>query len=611
MRMIWKKKWKKPITCAVLLMGLLLGSVNPMSVQGAESTTLSVSGVEEGDTVEIYRIASRIGQTGEYTWSSSVSNWLNNKSEANTYKELTPAKLGQMTPDRAREFCETLISSLKNESQGVVNLEGYSFVADGLAENYDTEVVPGYYIVLPKGRKRIYEIKWCKLEQGEQTTLTYSEENGDYQVPLVSAQIQKIGSTQDTEEPFLEEQDEILVKANLTVPKYPNMYATGKRIYNVTVVIPRGIQIQKESLTLSIEETGYSLATYENTTVYRNSQGERVFFETGNGYFYEINGGQLVVQGTLEEAIDKYNELHETTYQVYDPEEQNRDVSLETDEEETVLVVALDTELDISELSLEYKGTKDDKADNDCFFDNIVAVSYSLSPINANLVYTQTASVRAHSYGIKITVCEGTFDSVNMTPEKKLEKLPRLPGAEFYLYRLQSTEAGNTTDTQNTETDASETTVTEGTESLGGTEVYSDSDPVAPIQRYDEEAGQTYTYTFVKKLKVDGDGELYLAGLAPDEYLIIQQVYPEGYTRSDVSLLIESSDWQSEAIMEGNNLLEIVWLDYETVYLPGTGKTGIVWYAVIGTLLALVALALLISRWYPDLFKKILKNFKK
>lgn len=632
------EKIKKTVPFLAVFAILIIDLLTPARVYAAEKVTVSFEGLEAGDKVEIYRIASYSDDEGQYIWSSTVANWLNNKSEGNTYKGLTPGKMAQMTHERSLEFCETLISGLKNESEGVVNLEGYSLLVDGEQDDYSVEVAPGYYIILPKGARRIYELKWFKIESGNNLNVSYSQEEGDFQQPTVSVAVQNLTAERNPDgvELFALENDELKINSQLTVPAYPNMYATGKRILNITVIVPCGIEYRKDSLKLGVDEKAYSLATYENVTIYKNSEGERLFFRTENDYFFELNGSQLVSQGSLQDAVTKYNELHETEYEVPESEKnfaplseiapeqttetgqvseteagqepvselkpmsENGNSTVTPEVGNTVMVIALDTEQEISELSIEYDAVKSNKANEDCFFDNVVALSYSLSPINANLIYTESASARVNSYGIKITVCEGTGESVNMTPEQKLEKLPRLAGAEFYLYRLSdSTKGDNVVET--TEAD-------QGTEVVGETESTLVDDEIEPIQRYDQEADQTYTYTFVRKLVVNGKGEVSLSGIEPDEYLLVQNVYPEGYTLSDVSLLIEASDWSNDSVMEGNNLLEIIWLDYETVYLPGTGKRGILAYMIAGTCIAGMALLLLFYRLYPEKVRKLIKK---
>ena len=51
--------------------------------------------------------------------------------------------------------------------------------------------------------------------------------------------------------------------------------------------------------------------------------------------------------------------------------------------------------------------------------------------------------------------------------------------------------------------------------------------------------------------------------------------------------------------MEGNYLLDVLWLDYATVYLPGTGKTGILFFVIVGTLIAGIAAFAIVKRTYP------------
>ena len=80
----------------------------PDRVMAADNGVLLLENLEINDLVEVYRIASYAEATGSYTWATAASNWMQNTTEGNTYRSLTPEKLSQMTAERAEEFCELL-----------------------------------------------------------------------------------------------------------------------------------------------------------------------------------------------------------------------------------------------------------------------------------------------------------------------------------------------------------------------------------------------------------------------------------------------------------------------------------------------------------------------
>lgn len=546
--------------------------------------------------MEIYRIA---GYTeGGYTWESEMADWMSNSAEGEAYTGLVPNQLGTMTVDRTLEFCQQFLMSCKNESTGIANLQGYSFTATEEKQQYSIEdVTPGYYIVLPKGVHRIYELRWIVVNPEETVTVNYDEALGDYQLPKAET---TVTNTTSAAHETAWEGDEFDVTGTLTIPQYPNMYATGKRILNVTAIVPQGLKYAEDSLKAeSDSELEYSLGDYKDATGYRTTDGRLLFFETKEGFYYELSGEQLLASGTTLEALDAYNTKHKTEYEL--PAESSEE-STETAEASTesgeivtylgenknqnmliaqenlrIFVLSLDTEKELSQVTLSYHATKNSQINETGFLDNELFLSYSVSPLDVNLVRNCTSAARVRSYGIEIVVCEGTGESVNMTTEEKYENAVRLSGAEFALYKLSNTYEGNYIEEQGIggDTQATETSVNKervaNTENAGSTE----SNTVQDLQYYyDKSVDKTYEYTYVRDLAVNSNGEVSIGGLEATGYLITQTIYPVGRALSDTSLVIAPTTWSDETAMENNCLFRVLWLDYETVYLPGTGSTG-------------------------------------
>lgn len=599
------------------------------TVMAADNGTLLLENLEVNDLVEVYRIASYAEATGKYNWATAASNWMQNTTEGNMFQSLTPERLSQMTEERAEEFCELLLLGLKNDSEGIANIPGYSFTVEEEKEQYNLEVAPGYYIILPKGTERIYRLKWLVVEPKAEQTVTYLAEQQDYLIPELTFSVSNLtenrGVNNDTDNyPFTLEGDEMEMIADIQIPKYPNMYSSGKRILNICIAVPGGLSYQEDSLTITdgaanLEEEAYSLQQLTNSIAYETQSGELLFVGTINGYFYLPNGSLLLSAGTEQEALDKYNVSYGTEYRL-DTEnlassasEEGEELSTEENSSEemateesvptdnlavedagltleratrmTVFIVALDTGAEISTLHISYHATKNNAGTDTGFFTNRLLLSYSTSALDSDLncVAERTATVVA--YGIRITVCRGDGKSVGMTAEEILKEAPRMKGASFFLYQLTNIYEGDTSAVQESSTETEETTTEENA--------------VPPQLIYKKDEDKTYEFSYVTQLNVNENGVTEISGLPQQEYLVVQTEYPEGYTRSEEAIWISSADWKDDTVMEGNYLLDVLWLDYATVYLPGTGKTGILFFVIVGTLIAGIAAFAIVKRTYP------------
>lgn len=631
------KRLKRKQMAMALAMLLLIGMLLPIDlpkVRAAEGGTLSVSGLEAGDEVGVYRIASYVDESESYVWEPAVKDWLLNKNSGRVYRSLTTDQMVNMTPERIKEFCEVLITSLKIESSGLVNVEGERLYLGQDEGAYRIDIEPGYYIVLPKGTDRIYELKWFVAGPGQNPFVSYEE--GDYQIPSISGSL--VNATADRglvkDLPFCLRDDELKVTVDLQIPHYAKSYATGKRIYNTTIVIPQGLTYKKDSLGLEGLTGGsdFSVGEYVNSTVYETTDHVKLFFGTESGFYYEMDGSVLASSGTAQDAMDAYNDIYETGYRLPEPrklaisslEEKGADMvategleaatealgtteetSSEIAEEETiidygdgltllekkrntVLVVAINTELDITSARLSYVVTKNTEGNESGIYNNQLILSYSISPLDSNALAQKIANIGVTAYGIHLVLCEGTGESISLTAEEKLQKSVRLTNACFYLYKLKHTYTGDMTSTEASTEDTSK----EENEADGP------SNGEQVIYYYDEDKNVSYEYEFVEKLFPDNYGEVKIGGLEEAEYLLTQVLYPIGYTRSLESIVIYQTDWTNESLMQDRTQLQLIWLDYEPAYLVGTGKIGIVPYAISGGFIAGLALLILFDRNY-------------
>lgn len=642
------KRQIKSVLSLVLAVLLICVSATP-PVMAAADCSLAIKNLEIGDLVEIYRIATH--EEGKFVWESELINWIATNEEGRAYAGLTPEQFVQMTPDRSEEFCQSFLVSCKDEANGIAKLEGYSFTVTEEKEEYSANgMTPGYYIVLPKGKSRIYRIKWAVINPAETVSLIYDEATGDYQLPTIESETANT-TVQDRE--IVWENDEIEIKAGINVPTYPNMYATGKRILNATVVVPKGLKYVEDSLSAEADgELEYSMGEYNGATIYQNKKGEILFFQTEDNYFYELSGEQLASEGEPEAIVEKYNQKYKTEYELIKkenkviedaPQEKSESTEATENIEETeslegtesientekqeedgeemsylgkeddryqievfdqmkLFVFSIDTKKALSKIDIRYRALKDDKVNSTCFFDNIVSLSYSVSPLDANLICNLTSVARVKSYGIRITLCEGTGASIDMTAEEKLEKSARLTGAKFDLYKFSNVYEGDvTTPEDNKDQNSENQTEEKNNEDVNSTETTENSEEETRRKVelvYMEEIDKTYEFTFCKELIVDSNGEATIGGIDATAYLITESVYPSGHTLSEASFLIEADAWTDENEMDGNCLLDILWLNYKTVYLPATGSNGTTLYTILGGTVAFCAIILFLDKNY-------------
>lgn len=649
--MLKMKRIKNLIICSMTAI-ILMVSMMPVTIHGAAEATINITGLKLHDKVEIYRIAAYGETSGTYSWASAVSNWMENSTDGSAYRTITPDKLSAMTPDRAKEFCELLILGLKNESDGIANVSGYSFTVDEEKDTYSISASAGYYVVLPKGSDRIYEIKWLAVAPGGSYAMSYAA-GTDYQVPAISGSAKNLttdrGVNNDTDKnPIALQSDSIEINGVMDIPKYPNMYSTGKRILNVTAVLPRGVSYTSDTLSMHsgqaandasgadttaytlMGKDSYSVQQFDDCYVYTDTSNKILFIGTGSvasakGYFYEIDGDLLGSEIADTDAISKYNKNHGTDYVLKKTDtstsksdsttsdtstsgsstsDTGSSTSGTTATEETgqtdtandvtyqgghtAFIVSLNTDTDLSRVKIKYKVTKGDKTTDTGIFGNNIFLSYSISPLDSNLKGQIETAPGPASYGIRITVSKGDGYSVTTATADILKDMSkRLSKAGFFLYKKSGVTYKG--DKSNGITD----TLNENTKS-GDNNTSTD-----PQLLYKEKEDLTYEYTYVASLDADSNGVAEISGIEPAEYLIVQTVYPDNYTRSQVSLLISETDWTDDKVMEGHYLMDTLWLDYKTVYLPGTGKHGIVIYAIIGVILCMGAMGILLYRIRP------------
>jgi hypothetical protein len=548
------------------------------------------------------------------------------------YSDLTTSQLVNLPSDDAKEFCELLLDGLKNTSTGVANLQGSSFVYEVGGGNTVT-TAPGYYIILPKGNTRVYSLKWLVLAPGEEKVVSYTEEDYSTPSITSTLQNNTADRGTNKDVTMAELDDALIVSSEVVMPKYTNMYSDGKRILNLIYVIPKGMEYVSNSFTISaqanleddqtFDEGSFSLMIFNDATLYKDNENQLMFFGKDD-YFYDISGNNLVgPSGTEELALETFNTAHGTSY-IYKQRgfvtvggeenvvetsdkknlaEEVRNLNSSSEEEETapiveskpeesnveeigqtevdtsnilyrdkgvsILVVALDTAVDLTSVSTTLDVTKNKYSTDQGWYDVLTSLSYSVSPLDPNKISNVYSAARAGSYGIRITSCMGYADSYKKTEEEILATAPRMLDDKFIIYRKMNTISGD---------------INEAASQIS-------SEDKSKVQLvFDSDLNVTTVYKEYATLTVDDEATTAIGGIETGEYLVVQVDHVPGYALSEASILIEAADWKDDNYMKGNCVFDIVWLDFKTVYLPATGDNGMNDAYTVGILLSLTAL---------------------
>ena len=608
-----KKRTKAFGVIFIILLSLFRGTTS----YAAASSSIIFEGLEAGDVVEIYRICNYDNSSESYTWASAITTWMSEKRTGQFYADLSPTGLTKMKAGAAKEFCELLLDGLKNTSTGVANLQGQSFTY-AVGSGNTVEIEPGYYIVLPKGHSRVYDLEWFVLAPGAEKTITYTEDS--YSIPAITSGIENItkdrGLINETAT-LTELDDQVTVTTDINMPTYNEMYSDGKRVLTVSFIIPYGMEYVSDSLKLTMKdsegndttlpESAYTVMTYSNVQLYKDYSDKFVFFGAQD-YFYEPDGNHLVgPDGTPELALATYNEVYGTQYEI---EEKKLETVGEGGNSNNILREGASEEQPASEVLEEEntEATEDTEGETEAIETESIG---DTTEDKSNLIYKNggtsiliislDTSVEISALQAQITTkknqystADGWYDiysclSYSVSPLDKNLRANVKASSRAAAYGIRITACMGYADSYQKSADEilataprmldDKFTLYKKTDTYSGnideavTQVAEDKkDKVQLI--YDSDLNVTYEYTEYALLDLNDEAQIAIGGIITGEYLIIQTDNVPGYALSELSYIIEPEDWQSEIYMEGNCVFDLVWLDYKTVYLPATGDSG-------------------------------------
>ncbi len=643
-----KKRMKALLVVFTIILSMLRGTTS----YAAATSSIIFQGLEVKDVVEIYRICNYDESSASYSWAFAVTSWMSEKRTGQFYADLSPAGLSKMKPKAAKEFCELLLDGLRNTSTGVANLQGESFTYEVGGGN-TVEIEAGYYIVLPKGHSRVYDLEWFVLPPGSEKTVTYTEDN--YSVPSMTTSIANDtsdrGMVQETV-PLTELDDQVTVTSNITMPFYNSMYSDGKRVLTVSFVIPYGMEYVADSLELTTTEEGqetelpeaaYTVMNYSNAQFYKDYSDKFVFFGSQD-YFYEIDGNHLAgPDGTPELALTAFNEAYGTQYSIEEKGLKTVGVGGNTSTQEIREAQAAETgepvealeetenEDGSEEVSDESENLDEEQTDPEGVTVETESIG-DTSVDTSNLVYktggvslvivSLDTSVEIDTLNAKISAKknqystpDGWYDiytclSYSVSPLDKNLRAVIKESARAAAYGIRLTACMGYADSyQKTGDELLATaprmlddkfTLYKKTNTYSGdineavTQVATENKDKVQLV-YDSALNVTNEYTEYALLSLNDEAQIAIGGIITGEYLIMQTDHVPGFALSEYSYIIESDDWQDEEYMEGNCVFDLVWLDYKTVYLPATGDSGQETGRAAGILIMLFAAAAIVQ----------------
>lgn len=538
----------------ILLLGL--GGVC-LKCYGAESGTLSIQQVQEKDVIEIYRMASYDGSG--FVWEASVSEWL--AGDGSRYASIEPQELSEMLSARAQEFCELLLLGLRDEQSGAVKLDT---VKQTGKSSYTLQLEPGYYMLLPKGDTRIYQLDWFCIASGQNVAYSYGSDT--YSLPKLQAEINNLTEDRGCDAdgiPWTIANDVLRLVCSVQTPDYPGFYTDGKLVSTISIVIPKGFLAEETGYGLTgvaggaekalTEHGEYVCQKFEQATVCYEPEGEPLFLESTGGWFYTM-GGESLAHGERADAVTAYNAANGTSYE---------EDMLSADENQQILIFSVVTEESLQSLKLQLTLQKDSRTNETGSYRFPVTYIYSTSAVETDKRGMLMQAVAACSLGVRITVCDGdSFDSseaVTAIPEEAL----RLSGASFHIYELNGFYD-----------------LTEGSAALERDKALLPEE--GSYVMYGQDGTTAKLYSLMAAYTTDEQGEISVGGLEKKEYLLRETDYPYGYSLSRSALIIAEGDWEDSSIMEGNYLCDTLWLNYGSGILPQTGGSGIRAYWCVG-----------------------------
>lgn len=382
--------------------------------------------------------------------------------------------------------------------------------------------------------------------------------------------------------------DELKVNFSFDLSSYKTNMSLDEEINKFLLVIPKGLEYCENSFVcedtsdgksvILSENTEYEVKNFQQISLYMDPEGKLLFFaspNSGDGVtnatdtdatpsddeFYLLDGSLFSI-GTLENAIVQYNEKYGSAYV--------SDGITETTDSDIMLVELKKS--DYSKIDISCKTVKNKTGNSTGVMECYGGFVYQNRKENTEAPISVAESVSVYSYGITLTLCDGeNIENVDDTTEV-LANAKRLSDAVFSIYSYVATYAVEDTDG-----------LQQAIDMLGENAYYT-----IPT----EDASAYKLYQYVADFTSDSNGEAFLEGLIPQEYIVIESSYPVGYETSCAFLCIEEGDWTDEQYMEGGYIFHVLWLNFPGLYLPNTGESGIYVWQWAGILIVLIALGL-------------------
>ncbi len=530
----------------MLILIMLLWMSCCLPVEAEETGTFLISGLDAEDKVGVYSIATLT------EWNQSVKEWLDEPD--GNYQGMLPEDLPMLIETTAKDFYGKLFMSMIDQQNGNIKLEKTLLQGQ---ESYTLSANEGYYLILPEGNTRIYQLKMGVLEAEKETEIIFTD--SDFSLPSVEKNIHNKSTDEAGTDIWMTDGDRLEITMEIALPEYPVFYTSGKRVGNICEILDSGYAFQdafqvqsRVPLTLGKE---YTFQKKENVIVYYEAaNGRPLFFMDSTSWFFTMDGGVISAKDS-DHALAEYNEENNLALTFND---------LRSEEGLTLLLFSFNTsEEDFSNIKIAYGVNTTNHLTSDGKSASQTIFSYTVSPIEPDRRAQGREVVYGNSYGIKIILCDGDTANQDGSPSVP-EGVRYLQGGVFKIYYLRDTILTASEDFLQYKNN---------TEAENYYIFYSDDGEEADI------------YQELESVTTDEKGICGLGGLGINKYLVLGSLFPEGYSLSRVALIIEEGDWTDEAVMEGDYICDTLWMDYKGVFLAQTGGNGVRGYHYIGVLL--------------------------
>lgn len=562
---------RNPYWFSLLSLSLLLASwvlpMNAAAQAAAESQTVQISGLQEGESIHLYQL------TTAEQWAAPVQAWLDRENAPAEFRDFgkSPELLFRLQTQTQDRFVQLLVLAMRDTGANLILEDlGSRLTWNTETKNWEGAFSPGGYLLLPSSSQRIYSPRLL-LVSDTQAEISYKDRY--FSQPSFSMTVSTEEGEALTDQSFLVQGRKLMVRTELNPERYPAFFPAEKLVRILSFHLGPGqipvlekATVQEADLGFALQEgRDYTLESVSNVTVYTGADHASCFYED-NGLFYFMDGSATGTT-TLAGTLDAYNLRYGMAL---------TETELKSVPSSTVVFLTL------------------------ARWDDPLVFEY---PVTIGNTYLPQESSQPAQVGSGIALLEGQYHfTASVLPADPLGQFSELRQYTNYSVEAQLLDGGIAGDGQ--------TQV--GTPLTGGAftlyRLYAKAEFAAGASQEEKNAwiqqavdvnpGQGYQvlwldnqvslYLFHSAQAVDAQGITGFGALEPEEYLMVETIYPDGYATLRTAYQITPVAWEHDSFQT------VTWRNYTGVYLPETGGIGTAAFTMTGTSLLMFGMFLMI-----------------